>query len=113
MLPSFATQTVIRVRPAIVTDGHNNQVPDYGNVVLTNIPGCSVQPGVTDELLDHRDTTLIQWTVYAPSSSADIQQFDRIRHLGIDYDVDGEQASWVSPTGFLDHKVLLLKRWNG
>lgn len=112
MLPSFATQTVTRLRAPLVDDGHNNAVPNWSAATSTPITGCSVQPGSTDEVLENRDTTLIQWTVYAPST-ADVLSSDRISYLGVEYEIDGQPAAWPSPSGALDHKVLLLKRWNG
>jgi len=112
MLPSFARQTVDRIRAASTDDGHGNDEPNWGDASEITLPGCSVQPGATDEVLAGRTATLIQWTVYAPPG-VDVLATDRIRYQDVVYEIDGEPARWSSPTGTLDHIVLLLKTWEG
>lgn len=110
MLPSFANATVTRLRPTLVDDGHGNLEPDWGAPVTADIPGCSVQPGATAEDNANRSGVLIQWTVYAPPT-ADVAAGDAVVYSGTRYSVSGEPARWN--VGFMDHKVILLTRWEG
>jgi hypothetical protein len=108
MLTSFSTQTITRLRPTLAADGHGNLEPNWSAATELVIDWCSVQPGATEEDLAGRDSTLIQWTVFAPLA-ADIRPGDRIRYKGKTY--DGEPARWE--TGILDHQVVFLKTWEG
>lgn len=112
MLPSFARDTIVRVRYAERDDGHGNAVPDRANAEELEIPWCSGQPGATAELLLGRNATLIQHTIFAPSGS-DILAGDSIRYRGRLFSIDGEPADWRSAAGALDHLVVLLKKWEG
>lgn len=110
---SFATQTLTRVRYPLVGDGHGNQVRDTGAVPdEVEVPGCSIQPGASAEVLAGRDAVSVLWTVYAPPG-ADVVALDLVRYAGVLYEVSGEPARWPSPTGSLDHMVVLLVRWEG
>lgn len=110
MLPSFATQTITRQRPAMVDDGHGNRVPDWTSTTDVVIPGCSVQPGATAEDNANRDGVLIHWTVYAPST-VDVQADDAVVYEGTRYAVNGNPARWGS--GILNHVSIQLRRWEG
>jgi hypothetical protein len=114
MLPGFATQTITRVRPPAKAAGaHGNTTkPNWAAAGETAIAGCSVQPGGTQEILDHRDTTQIQWTIYAPGGT-DILATDGVKIGGVLYQVKGEPARWTSATGALNHVVILLETWVG
>lgn len=107
----FGTVTVVRRRRALVDDGHGNEVA-LGDPEDVPIDGCSVLPGASNEDLQGRDAALIQWTVYAPPG-ADVKASDEIIYAGVSYAVDGEPQRFSNPFGFLDHDVLLLKRWEG
>lgn len=109
MLPSFATQSVTRLRASTTTD-HGNTIPDWTSPSSTAITGCSVQPGTTVEDLSHRDGVLIEWIVYAPSGT-DVLASDRIQYGGNTYEVVGEPDRFQ--TGILDHVAFRLKRWEG
>lgn len=111
MIP-FATQTIDRLRATVTVDARNNAVEDWETPDVLSIEGCNVQPGMTMEELVNRDTTLIQWTVLAPPD-ADVRPNDRIDYRGIEYEIDGMPAAQPSPTGALNHLVILLKRWEG
>lgn len=110
MLPSFATDTIVRVRPNMVDDGHRNLVPNWDDVATLTIAGCSAQPGATSEDHANRDGVLIHWTVFAPQG-ADIQPGDAIDYNGARYDVDGQPARWG--LGSISYQVLYLTRWEG
>lgn len=107
---SFATQTITRQRPMLVDDGHGNQIPDWSNPDSLDIPGCSVQPGASQEDLINRDATLIAYTVWAPAG-ADVNAGDHVTFGSTIFEVDGEPERWA--TGILDHTKILLTRWEG
>ena len=112
MLPSFASQEITVVHPVWTTDARNVRKPDYGPAAgRTPVPGCSVQPGASPELVtDGRDTTAIRWTVLAPPSIV-VEATDAVEYRGRLYKVDGEPMVWDSPTGALDHVALFLIDW--
>ncbi|AYN57660.1 head-to-tail stopper [Arthrobacter phage Kepler] len=112
MLPSFATQQITVVRPAWVTDGRGVRKPDYGDAAArTVVPGCSVQPGASPELVQPgRTTATIRFTVLAPPSVV-VESADGVEYRGRLYAVDGEPLPWESPTGALDHVGLFLIDW--
>lgn len=104
----FGNDTIYRqAQPAPV--GTHGTV-DWTGVPSIAIDGCDVQPGSSQENLANRDTTLIQWTVFAPAGSA-VQATDRITWGGDVYAVDGEPKRWRGLG--LDHDEILLKKWVG
>ena len=113
MIASFATDSIVRLRAGETSDSHGNSFPDWGGAVeeLT-ITGCSVQPGATVEMLENREGTRIDLTVYAPAN-ADVRSSDRVRYDGEVFEVDGRPQRWKSPTGTLSHTVILLTLWEG
>lgn len=108
MLPSFATQTITVVEPALIDD-RGTQVPDWSAppVSETTVTDCSVQPGASAEVLAARQGVSVKWTVYAPAATA-VTAHSAVRYAGVLYAVDGEPQQWPSPTGALDHRVILL-----
>lgn len=113
MLPSFATQTIDVVEPALVDD-RGRLVPDWDAppASTTPVPGCSVQPGASSEVLDAREALSVRWTVFAPAGTV-LTAYSAVRYAGVLYQVDGEPQRWSSPTGALDHLVVLLVDWRG
>jgi hypothetical protein len=107
----FATETLVRERPRRVDNGHGGFEDDWSEPDTLELFG-SVDPGASDEVLQNRDGTLIQWTVYL-DGSPDVLSTDRVQYNGHTYAIDGEPAGWNSPIDILDHRVLLLKRWEG
>jgi dipeptidyl aminopeptidase/acylaminoacyl peptidase len=113
MFPSWANDTVTRKRPTYVKDSHGNQTADWSLPTADAvIRGCSVQPGASEELLGGRDTTLIDWTVYAPSG-VDVTATDGVEVDGVLYQVNGSVKRWPSPTGATAHVMFELRRWEG
>ena len=45
-LPSWATETVTRIRPTIRTQ-RGSEIPDWSRVITAEICGCSIQPAGT------------------------------------------------------------------
>lgn len=112
MLPTLiANQTIVRLRGAVSTDGNNDQFIDWSTPVALSIAGCSVQPVRGVEVLLGRDAVESRWNLYAPLT-ADIESTDRIRHSGVDYEVDGSVQDWPDLFG-LGHRQALLRRVEG
>lgn len=109
---SFARQSVTRQRGTVADDGHGNETFDWSTPDEILIERCTVQPGASQEILAGRDATLIQYTVSAPGTP-DVLATDRVQYNGGTYDIDGEPLFWPSPTGALDHTIILLKTWEG
>lgn len=109
---SFARDTVTRVRPETVTGAHHNQDPQWDTAPELDIQGCVVQPGGSQEFIDHGDAVDILWTVRAPAGT-DVTALDGVKYRGILYRVNGTPENWASPTGRLSHLVIQLLRWEG
>ena len=101
MLPSFAKQTITRIRPGVKTS-RGSTIPDWDNVDSLVIGGCSVQPGTTD---------LDGLTCYLPEG-ADVQEGDRIEYDGNVYTIDGSPRRWQGAFN-LSHVQINLRRWKG
>lgn len=111
MLPSFAKQTVLRIRPAVKTV-RGSEVPDWDKADELMIGGCSVQPAATDVSQDGRVLGILDgMTCYMPPN-ADVKEGDRIRFDGAEYTIVGAPRVWLS-AGNLAHIQLNLKRWSG
>jgi len=108
--PSFARDSVIRLRAALVSD-HGALVPDWDNVTEAVLDGWLLQPGASLEDLTNRAGVSIEWTAYGPYD-ADVIASDRIRLPSGDYSVIGEPERWKSPTGRLNAMKVLLQRWS-
>lgn len=112
MLPSFFTQSVIRLRAKTKTE-RGSVVLDWSKPNEKEITGCSVQPASTSLSEDGRVLgTSDGITVYLPAG-ADVLAGDRIRFAGEDYTIDGVPRVWPSATGALDHLQLNCVRWSG
>lgn len=108
MLPGFAADTVTVVEPALVDD-RGTLVPDWSAPPASQTPveGCLVLPGASVEVLAGRQAVAVRWTVYAPPDVV-LTAHSAVSYQGRLYQVDGEPARWPSPTGGLDHVVILL-----
>lgn len=112
MLPTWATDTITRIRPATKTV-RGSETYDWNNASELTISGCSVQPAGTSLSQDGRVQGIMDgFTCYAPPG-ADIIADDRIRYNGNVYTINGEPRSWTSPTGRVSHLLLNLERWDG
>ena len=114
MLPSFASDTPVRVRPTWITDARGTRRPDYGDGAgRLSVPGSLLQPGASQEVLDNRaGAVAVRWSWFAPPGT-DIEATDAVEWQGRRYAVDGEPARHRSPTGTLDHVLVLLIDWKG
>lgn len=112
MLPSFANQTVTRIRPGVKTQ-RGSQIPDWENTTELVITGCSVQPAGTSLSQDGRVLGVSDgYTVYMPPT-ADVRSGDRIVYDGDTYEINGDPRKWKSATGRLDHVMISVVRWRG
>lgn len=111
MLPSFARQTITRVRPG-TKDRRGSTIPDWEKATSITISGCSVQPSGTSLSQDGRVLGIEDgWTAYVPEG-ADVKAGDHIIFDGETYEIIGEPRKW---TGAFtrSHIQLNLKRWEG
>lgn len=112
MLPSFARQSVTRIRPKTRTE-RGSTIFDWSDPNELEIFGCSVQPAGTSLSEDGRVLGVSTGiTVYLPDGS-DVIAGDRIRYNGNDYTILGEPKIWVSASGRLDSVQLNCERWYG
>ena len=112
MLPTWAADTIIRIRPTTKTV-RGSEMHNWNNTDELRIPGCSVQPAGTSLTEDGRVQGVSDgYTCYAPPT-ADIIEGDRIRFGGNVYTINGIPRLWTSPTGRVSHLLLNLERWDG
>ena len=112
MLPSWANDTVTRLRAAVITR-RGSEIPDWENPDRLEIPGCSMQPAGTSLTQDGRvQGTTDGYTCYLPPGS-DVIAGDRIEYGGNVYTINGESRVWKSPTGSVSNTQLQLERWYG
>jgi hypothetical protein len=98
---SFATTTVTVVRPNYIVQ-RGDSIPNWSDTVSHDIPNCIVQPLVGAEVLGDRDSVEYKWKMFLPANS-DITSYDRVIHLGVTYEVDGDIQRWPSPSGSITH----------
>lgn len=114
-LPSFATVTLTVVRPPLIND-HGTLVADWSDVDNLDevpVPGCHYQPAPSGTNANRRDASLVAWLAFLPAE-VDVLATDGIRLPdGTLCEIDGEPARWTSPSGYLDHVELNLRRWEG
>lgn len=113
MLPNWAAQSIIRVRPG-TKDSRGSTIPDWSQdkVNKKTITGCSVQPSTTSLSQDGRVLGINDsWTAYIPEGS-DVQKGDHIEFNGNTYAINGEPRVWTGPFT-RSHIQLNLVRWEG
>lgn len=112
-LPSFAKETVVLVRPIESRSGRqDNIVRTVDGAPRTDVDGCLVVPGATQDLMAGREATLIQYTLLMPPDT-EIVGTDALQVRGRLFAIDGEPFLQRSGTGALDHLVVLVKVWEG
>jgi hypothetical protein len=94
MLPSWAKQSIVIVRPSTKTE-RGSVVPDWENVTKTTVNGCSVQPAQTSLSMDGRVLGISDsWTAYLPEGT-DVKAGDHIVFDGQTYAINGEPRIWT------------------
>ena len=112
MLPSWANDTVTRIRPG-AKEQRGSIVPDWSNASEAQISGCSIQPAGTTLSQDGRVLAVSDaFTGFFPPGS-DVKAGDKIRYDGNDYQVIGKPRAWSSPTGRVSNLQANLERWSG
>ena len=111
MLPSFATETVTRLRPAVGT-ARGTTFRDWSNATSQSINGCCVQPDSTSSDFTDRANSVLTYTLWAPVD-ADVLKGDRITAQGRTFDVIGVPFKWYSPRGVCDHLTCRMTEWVG
>ena len=111
-LPSWANDTVTRVRPG-TKESRGSQIPDWSKATSLSIAGCSMQPATTTLSQDGRVLGISEgYTCYFPPG-ADVAAGDKIQYGGKDYQIIGEPKTWKSPTGRVSSVQAQLERWSG
>ena len=111
-LPSFAAETVTRLRPTETTV-RGSTIADWDHPDELNIAGCLMQPGSTTLSMDGRELGISDgYTAYFPPG-ADVQAGDRIMYAGATYTIMGDIRPWKSPTGLVSNLQAQLERWSG
>lgn len=112
MLPSWANDTITRLRPGTTTS-RGSTVPDWSKASSLSITGCSVQPATTGLSQDGRVLGISEGlTIYLPPGS-DVQAGDHISYDGKVYAINGEPKAWKSATGRVSHIQINVERWAG
>jgi hypothetical protein len=112
MLPSsVASESIVRLRGTTSTNAHGDSATSWSSPGVLTIDGCSVQPVAGVETILNRDSVTSRWALFAPLD-ADIESFDRVRHGGVDYEVDGSVQRWPDVAG-LGHTFAYLKVVSG
>lgn len=112
MLPTFAKDTVVRLRPQY-SESRGKSVPDWTRQPQSlGIRGCSMQPASTSLSTDGRVLGISDlYTLYAPSD-ADIKAGDRIVFNDLTYEIDGDVRVYPAPCR-LEHIEVSLRRYHG
>lgn len=117
MLPSWAGDTILRIRAGRITRRGSVEM-DWSNTIDAEIAGCSMQPifaGNTDTTLSQENRTLgitDVYTCFLPPQ-ADVMAGDKIVYEGKEFQIIGEPRKWSSPTGRVSHIQVQLQRWSG
>lgn len=102
--------TLIRLRYPTTAD-HGTQIPDLTATPTTlTITRCDAQPGPPQELLDRREASEIEWTVFAPAGTSLLPtDFAKLNGSAQVYQVVGAPSLWGSGSRSVDHVVLYLR----
>lgn len=111
MLPSFATETVTRIRAGRITE-RGSTFRDWSNTSELTISGCHWQPDSTTSDFTDREQSQLTYTLWAPVD-ADVLKGDRIVCAGHTFEVIGVPFHWYSPRGAVDHMTCRMVEWEG
>lgn len=108
---SFAKQTPVILRPGITTEW-GSEVVDWDNVTEIPVPGCTDYALSGADVINGVEVVAGSRQMFMPPGT-DVRGTDHIRYLGRVWEVVGDPAAQVSPTGRLSHVEVILKRWEG
>lgn len=98
------------IEPAVTTDGYDDEVLDYANGTMRDVPAY-VQPAVgTETETGDRKAVTWHWTVY--TTDPDITARARVEWRGDVHNIQGPPRVWDVPGGF-HHTELRLVRTSG
>lgn len=102
--------TLVRLRYPTTTD-HGAQVPDLtATPAALSIQRCDAQPGPPQEMLDRREASEIEWTVFAPAGTSVLPtDFAKLNGSARVYQVVGSPSAWGSGSRSVDHVVIYLR----
>lgn len=113
MLPSFANQSIVIVRPS-TKESRGSTIFDWDpqKVTKKTVNNCSVQPSTTSLSQDGRVLGITDsWTAYLPEGT-DVKAGDRIEFDGKVFTINGEPRVWTG--AFTRSNIQLnLVRWEG
>lgn len=114
-LPRFAKHTATVITPTTrVVNGLPRK--DYGPAASREefTRCCWATPGPSEEDMDLREHTEIEWTILFPPRAKElINEDSHVEYDGTEYSVVGRPKPVPSPTGRLAHLVVSLKTWEG
>lgn len=108
---SWAEDTILVEEPVWVSE-RGKQVATYPGTDVTEVGGCSVQPGTSSSDRDGRDNVIYGLLVIAPPGTR-VSRHAKVTACGQDWKIEGVPAQWPSPTGALAHVELQLIDWEG
>jgi hypothetical protein len=85
------TVSVVRAGSTASPDG-GDAIPDWTAATVTDYPG-ELQPLSSTEDVVLQERTDSTHRAFLPAE-ADVKAIDRLRHLGLDYEVDGQPEVW-------------------
>lgn len=100
------TVTVVRAG-SVASPDSGDAIPDWTTATVADYPG-ELQPLSSTEDVVLQQRTDSTHRVFLPAE-ADVKAIDRIRHLGLDYEVDGVPEVWRK-RGRPSHQELLVFR---
>ena len=114
-------ETITIVKPTVTVDTVDNTTYlDWDNVTTVDVKKCSFQPFLPSDKLQFeetrdRDYARSTWRIYAPyvDSVLALKPHDRIRHLGLEYEVYGHIGTWRDMRGNPHHVQIIVQQREG
>lgn len=111
MIPSFCSQSIIRIRPLYVQE-RGSSVPNWNECYTEEISPVSVQPSASSVSLDGRVLGVSDsWTVYC-NPDVDVRVGDKVIFEEKAYLVNEEPRKWQSPAGRVSSLQFTMIRWS-
>lgn len=106
-LASMLSDTITRQRAPLIAGGYGNQSRDWANATTADLPCYVSFVSSTEEVVNLNETQTRGKVTVGPD--ADIEPTDRIVHLGITYDVEGDLMPSLR-RGVLHHYRFRMRR---
>lgn len=98
--------------PAVVTNRYGDDELDWGSASSVDVR-CIVAPRSSSENNENRSALQSGLTLLVPASAAVITHNARVVARGETWEVDGDDADWVSPWGWEPGREVHLRRVAG